>query len=260
MLTRCAAFVWLVAALVRAETGRDAWLRYAPVERAAATPNVVVALDSSPVVQNAQREIARGLRETRVETSIPAENAIVLGTESEVHKSFPEWQIDKTLAEDGFHIATIQRGDLRYTIIAAQNDRGVLYGAFHLLRQIALGGSTDALESPHTPVRWVNQWDNLNGSIERGYGGRSIFWENGHARADLSRVTEYGRLLASVGINGCAVNNVNADPRILAPELLPDLVRIADALRPWGVQLALALDFALVRHAELIEEAKVSLE
>lgn len=66
---------------------------------------------------------------------------------------------------------------------------------------------------------------------------------DGHARVDLSRVGEYGRLLASVGINGCAINNVNADPRILTAPLLPDLVRIADALRPWGVRMAIAVDF-----------------
>ena len=93
------------------------------------------------------------------------------------------------------------------------------------------------------PVRWVNQWDNLDGSIERGYGGRSIFWEGGHARTDLSRVRDYGRLLASVGINGCSINNVNSDLRILTPETIAQAARIADAFRPWGVQAVLSVDF-----------------
>ena len=71
------------------------------------------------------------------------------------------------------------------------------------------------------PIRWVNQWDNLDGSVERGYGGRSIFWEDGHARDDLTRVREYARLLASLGINGCSINNVNADLRVLSPGIFP---------------------------------------
>ena len=75
-----------------------------------------------------------------------------------------------------------------YTVITAANDRGVLYGAFALLRKIALGESIaelDEKQAPYAPVRWVNQWDNLDGTIERGYGGRSIFWDNLHARDDL---------------------------------------------------------------------------
>ena len=241
--------VGLMAACAHAETGREAWLRYAPIEGAGNVPAMAVALDASPVVQNAQREIVRGFqgmlgRTLREASAIPAEDAIVLGTESEVRNAFPEWRADGALAEDGFQVATMWRGGGRYIVVAGQNDRGVLYGAFHLLRQTALGKRLDEMDSPHTGVRWVNQWDNLDGSIERGYGGRSIFWENGHARADLSRVSEYGRLLASIGINGCAINNVNADPRILTPALLPDLVRIAAALRPWGVRMAIAADFA----------------
>ena len=70
--------------------------------------------------------------------------------------------------------------------------------------------STSASE-PSAPVRWINHWDNLDGTIERGYAGRSIFWENGHVLDDLTRVRDYGRLLASVGINGCSINNVNAE-------------------------------------------------
>jgi alpha-glucuronidase len=89
----------------------------------------------------------------------------------------------------------------------------------------------------------VNQWDNLDGSIERGYGGRSIFWENGHVRDDLARVSDYGRMLASLGINACSINNVNANPKILAAEFIPQVARIAEAFRPWGVRVAIAVDF-----------------
>ncbi len=133
----------------------------------------------------------------------------------------------------------------KYILIAGANARGALYGGFALLRKIAGGESLDNMnerQSPYAPVRWTNEWDNLNGTIERGYGGRSIFFENGRVREDLSRVSDYGRMLASVGINGCAINNVNADPRILAPDFIPQVARIADAFRPWGVQVVLSVD------------------
>ena len=94
-------------------------------------------------------------------------------------------------------------------------------------------------EAPSSPIRWVNQWDNFDGSIERGYAGRSIFFDNGHVRPDLTRVSEYGRLLASVGLNGATVNNVNSNLRTLEPEMILELARIADAFRPWGVRMSL---------------------
>ena len=122
----------------------------------------------------------------------------------------------------------------------------MLYGAFALLRKVAVGeslASIDQKDAPYAPIRWVNEWNNIDGSIERGYGGRSIFWEGGHIREDLSRVNEYARLLASLGINGISINNVNANPLVLSAEFVPQVARVADVLRPWGVRLALAIDF-----------------
>ena len=153
---------------------------------------------------------------------------------------------DVHLAPDAFWLKSAADGPLHYTVVTASNDRGVLYGAFALLRRIALGEAItdlDLRETPYAPVRWVNQWDRLNGTIERGYGGNSIFWEDGHVRQDLTRVADYGRLLASLGINGCSINNVNADLKILTPELVPQIARIADAMRPWGVRVAISVDF-----------------
>ena len=130
-------------------------------------------------------------------------------------------------------------------IVTATNDRGVLYGVFALLSKIARNEKVSALhetQQPYAPIRWTDEWDNLDGSIERGYAGLSIFFENGSVRADLTRAGEYARLLASIGINGCAINSVNADPRVLEDHFLPQLARVADAFRPWGVQLAISVD------------------
>jgi alpha-glucuronidase len=248
-----AAFLPLLA---NAETGVDAWLRYAPLHAGetakyrAALPAVVVVSGKSPLVDSAANEFIRGARgmlgrTLRLESQIPSEGAIVITTARGVpgidkHLQAPE------LAPDGYWLKTVHReaGDL--LLVAGAGDRGALYGAFALLRKIATGESIkplDEVASPAAPIRWVNQWDNLDGTIERGYGGHSMFWEQARARTDLSRVAEYGRLLASLGINGCTVNNVNADARVLTSEFLPELARVAEALRPWGVRISISIDF-----------------
>jgi alpha-glucuronidase len=227
----------LIRAL-HADNGHDAWLRYTPryTPQAQTATSVIATINDSPVISSARGELIRAL-------GGKLGNAIVLAT---LDKLPPEWGLKADLAPDSYWLKTVTSGGVRYTVITAPNDRGILYGAFALLRKMSLGESVLALDekqSPAVPVRWVNQWDNLDGTIERGYGGRSIFWEDGHARADLSRVSEYARLLASVGINGCSINNVNSDLRILTPETIAEAARIADAFRPWGVQVVLSVDF-----------------
>ena len=149
------------------------------------------------------------------------------------------------IAPEGFSISQFAAHDHHYWVIAGGTDRGELYGVFRMLEQVAQQKliAADA-ESPSSPIRWVNQWDNFDGSIERGYAGRSIFFDNGHVRPDLSRVSEYGRLLASVGLNGATVNNVNANLHTLDPEMIHELARIADAFRPWGVRMSLSIDLS----------------
>ncbi len=236
--------VFLLAIALRAETGRDAWLRYAP-QKPQTVPAVLAVLGDSPVIGNARDEILRGIRgmagkTLRLESAMPKENAIVLGT----LPAFPK--LSANLPANAYWLKTVHSGNINYTVVTATNDRGVLYGAFALLRKIALGQpvtNLDEQQTPYAPIRWVNQWDRLDGTIERGYGGRSIFWDEGRARGDLTRVRDYGRLLASLGINGCAINNVNADKRILSPDFLPQIASIAAALRPWGVQTVISVDF-----------------
>ena len=221
----------LLTFAARAETGRDAWLRYEPLANPPDLPAVAAIAQDTPLARTAQHELARGIRAMtgrilREETGAPREPAIVLA-------------IDPGLPAGAFAIAHTTR-QIR---ISASDDRGLIYGAFAFLRRYSLAQPLDTREVPAAAIRWVNQWDNLDGSIERGYGGRSIFWEGGHARADLTRAAEYARLLASVGIQACSINNVNANPKLLTPELIPDITRIADAVRPWGVQVAIAVDF-----------------
>jgi alpha-glucuronidase len=250
--------VLTACALAHAETGQAAWLRYASIDDASLRlaysnlPATVVALGDSAVLRSAQSETTRGVRgmlgkTLRAENSMPDESAIVLAPYESLRRLLPALSSLPHLPADGFWLRTLAIHGHSSILIAAPTDRGVLYGAFALLRRIALGEPITDLDeraAPYAPVRWVNEWDNLDGSIERGYGGRSIFFDHGHVAEDLTRAGEYARLLASVGINGCAVNNVNADPRAISTEFLPELARLADAFRPWGVRLAVSVDFS----------------
>ncbi len=212
-------FAILACAAAHAESGYDAWLRYS----SSGSAPVITVVGNSALLESARQELARGFRTPKAET-------IVLGG------------VAANLKPDGY---SLKRVDGKIVVTGA-DDRGVLYGAFALLRKAALGESLARLDEksePHVSVRWVNHWDNLDGSIERGYGGRSIFWDNGVARTDLTRVNDYGRMLASLGINGASINNVNVNPRILAPDFLPEIVRIANTLRAWGVRTVLSVDF-----------------
>ncbi len=243
---------------MRAETGYEGWLRYAAIDDASlrqsyekTLPAVVVTLGSSEVEQSAQAELIRGVRgllnrTERTETALPAEDTILLGTVDEVKKTVPSFDAPTDLITDGFYLKTIPIDGHVVLVVTALNDRGVLYGAFTLLRKMALRESIaglDEQENPYAPVRVINQWDNLNGTIERGYAGGSIFWANGHIVPDLQRAGDYARLLASLGIDGCSINNVNADPRAIDSEHIPELARVAAAFRPWGVRLFVDINF-----------------
>ena len=258
---------WLVSSILlagplcvsaQAETGADGWLRYAPLPDAARAavgplPATLVMLGDSLVLRSARDELVRGINgmtATRVSStaSLPVQgDVIVVGSLAAVRAQLPAVQAPDRLLPDGFWLRSAAVNGRRLLIVAGQDDRGVLYGAFDLLRRVAVGTRLEGLDvrqEPAAPIRWVNEWNNLDGSIERGYAGPSIFFANDNVRDDLTRVSEYGRLLASVGINGADVSNVNANPRVITAAFVPQLVRLAEAFRPWGVRLAVSIDFS----------------
>lgn len=244
-----------------AETGADAWLRYAPLEsRLAQTyqgvPATVVTLRDSEMFSTARDELVRGIqgmlgRSLRVNSSLPEASAIIIGTADQFRKIEPAFKVDAPFEGDAYSLSFRPVRGHDDILILGATDRGALYGTFAFLSKIARGESIAALnevQRPSAPIRWVNQWDNLDGSIERGYGGRSIFFEDRRVRADLTRASEYARLLASVGINGCDVTNVNADLHILDPDFIPQLARIAAVFRPYGVQLGVAVNVSMPKQ------------
>lgn len=247
----------MLPAVAAAETGQAAWLRYAPLEASAMRryqadiPRTIVTLGDAAPVQKAHDEIVLGVRgmlarDLTAAADVRSDGAIVVGTLARVRQALPRLDLPGSIGTDGFRLKSASVNGMRVIVIAGESDRGVLYGAFTWLRKLATGqpiAALDETQAPYAPIRWVNEWNNIDGTIERGYGGRSIFWDAGHIREDLSRVNEYGRLLASLGINGISINNVNANPRVLSPELLPQIARVAGVLRPWGLRVALAIDF-----------------
>lgn len=139
--------------------------------------------------------------------------------------------------------------------VVGLQDKGVLYGMFHLLILLAQKSELvgiQILENPYNDVRMLNHWDNMDefafmGSVERGYAGNSIFFENREIVKDKRRIKAYARLLASIGINSVSINNVNIhelESKLITKELLPEVSKIADIFRSYGVTLFLSINYA----------------
>ena len=184
-----------------------------------------------------------------------------------------ELKIDKTLnLGEGYHLYArpAQQGDnIQYeATITASNPIGLLYGAYELIRlqntdayntgsgnQQNFSKAIDKTEKPQVGLRILNHWDNLDGSIERGYAGKSIFkWEeiklgkNGKggsiSKSLHDRLITYARANASLGINGSVLNNVNASPKMMTAEYINKVRVIANILRPYGIRVYLSINFA----------------
>jgi alpha-glucuronidase len=252
--------------LAAGQTADQAWLKYDLEKRhPIIVPLAVHSLGNSPLEQSAVKELNRnfGAMAGRDASRFTARSRAamggrtIIGTADEIRKALPGVPVPRDLGPDEFWIyggPCSDRyngcGEHNLVVIAGGDERGALYGAFALLRLPAtaeigeLHPENPWRSRPAMPIRWVDEWDNPDGSIERGYGGRSIFFDGGNVRQDLAPVAEYARLLASIGINGCNVNNVNAAPQLLTHESLQGLARAASTMRPWGVHLAMSVAIA----------------
>lgn len=256
--------VALSAPLTRAQAplgpGYAAWLAYNRVNATTVfgaeghIPDTIFALGQDQLEHSSAHELSMGWQDMLgcvprvVDSDQPqlgsgAESIVVIGTQPQVRAWKQKLAEGPTLAADAYRLRRV--GSI--LLVEGGDARGVLYGTFALLRAIAEEHSLltlDESSKPWAPIRWTNEWDNPNGTIERGYGGPSFFFEDGKVRTDLSRAAAYARLLASIGIDGCTINNVNADPHLLLPENLKEIARIADVFRPYGVRLSLSVDIA----------------
>ncbi len=194
-----------------AEDGHQLWLRYkvagmAQVEAPAGSPTI---------------SIARGELENYYQGS-----HVML----RLDPSMPD--------NEGFSFS----GNDDQLVITARRDIGLLYGAYEALRLQATDRLIkDERQQPKFKLRLLNHWDNIDGSVERGYAGESIFeWFH----LDEQLIREYGRANASIGINGTVLNNVNASPQILTKPYLREVRKIADILRPYGIRVYLSINLA----------------
>jgi alpha-glucuronidase len=257
----CLAFL-IVTSGVRptAETGRDLWLRYDPVEDGALRANyrrsasAVVTFGGSATARLAAAELQRGLRgllgvTVPVSRRIEGDGAILVGTPANSPLiAALDWSAPLASAGgDGYLIRSASVGGRRVTVIASQGETGVLYGVFHFLRLMQTrqwAVPLDIAERPRLALRLLDHWDNLDGTIERGYAGGSLWqWADLPARLD-PRIEEYARANASIGINGAVLNNVNANPESLATPYLAKTAALASALRPYGIRVYLSANFA----------------
>jgi alpha-glucuronidase len=245
------------ASIASAEDGYDVWMRYRPVEqpwadryRAALTQ--LVAGRASPPLRVAHAELERGLQGLLGVTRVPArgvsqDGALVIGT----RRSLP-LLAELTLSlpppgSQGYAIRSTTSNGHSILVIAAEDDVGVLYGVFHLLRLMQTRQPLERLELQEQPaiqLRVLNHWDNLDRSIERGYAGQSIWdW---HKLPDYidPRYVDYARANASLGINATVLTNVNSNAVSLRPDYLAKAAAIANVLRPYGIRVLLTVRFA----------------
>ncbi|MBX4269904.1 alpha-glucuronidase family glycosyl hydrolase [Clostridium estertheticum] len=159
---------------------------------------------------------------------------------------------DKTikLVPGGFSIKKSTLNQKNVIEILGKDENGILNGVFSFIRAIYTGSNINEInivDNPRNMVRMINHWDNMSGDIERGYAGKSIFFKDNHIVKNKSRIRDYARLMASVAINGIVINNVNVhkqETKLITDELLPEVKKIADIFREYGIKLYLSVNFA----------------
>jgi alpha-glucuronidase len=243
-----------------ADDGYRMWLRYDKIsdpvllEQYNKSITGWIMEGDSPVLKAAAGELQSGLtgllgRMVPVVSAVKKKGVIVAGTPAG-SKLIRALKLDSKLAgagDEGYIIISTKYRNKEITVIAANNDAGVLYGTFRFLRLIQTHKNLSGLEivdSPKTKVRLLNHWDNLNRSVERGYAGLSL-WDWKRLPDSISqRYTDYARANASIGINGTVLTNVNANALILTHDYLVKVAALANVFRPYGIRVYLTARFS----------------
>ncbi len=241
---------------VAASDGYNLWLNYKPV--AAELQNEynqqiksLLITGDSPTLNIVKGELSSGL-EKMLGKKLPSakssaeQNTIIAGKlENILFAMNPE--IEKGIRQIGGEGFVIFSEPGKNTVITAQSDIGVLYGTYYFLQLVQTGKNISKLNvvsSPGIKIRVLNHWDNLDGSIERGYAGNSLWdWKSLPGKTD-PRYTDYARANASIGINGTVLNNVNANPAMLTPGYLEKVAALANIFRPYGLKVYLSIKFS----------------
>ena len=230
-----------VAQTASAEDGYRLWMRYdsaVPAGQADAAADPVSVRGETPMLAVAAAELRRAR---------PAGlGSVVLARAGDPAIAALRLPVS-ALGDEGYLVRRVTLDGHTVTLVTGNGDRGVLYGTFALLRHIAAGGSADAValsSRPRIALRMLNHWDNLDGVVERGYAGRSLWdWWTLPDYHD-PRYTDYARANASIGINGTVLNNVNAKVESLTAPYIAKAAALADVFRPYGIRVYLSARFS----------------
>ncbi|MRN53707.1 alpha-glucuronidase family glycosyl hydrolase [Paenibacillus monticola] len=252
------------------DSGYNAWLSYPVLPHGSLYDQyvkwcgTVKVTEENETIQAALQEWRQGI-ESMLDIKVSSESeglCIAIGTfqggNAVIRSVFAEDTIAK-VGSEGFAIRT--RAEAGCIAIGGSTPAGVLHGVFHLLRLIGSLSPIEQLDEVVNPVnglRMINHWDNVDGSVERGYAGRSFFYENNRIVDDLERIRDYARLMSSAGINAISINNVNVhewETLFISPAYLPDVSRIAGVFRVYGIRLFLSVNFAGPMHEGELETA-----
>ncbi len=216
-----------------------------------AIPTGIVSMGNGLVFETAVQELKSGLEYVYHQDikglGVENKGCVVLATSNQkIVKDNVKSKALKELDADGFIIKYI--AEKEQLLITANSGKGILYGVFHYLRLLKTETiewqELNVVQKPDYQKRILNHWDNLDGSVERGYAGRSIWQWDSLPQTISPLYKQYARANASIGINGAVLNNVNANPQILTKEYLYKTKIIADQLRPYGIQVYLSVNFA----------------
>lgn len=240
-----------------AEDGYDLWLRYRPIEAASAEryrpmASELVGSAKTPTLLAVEAELQRGLdgllaaNVPRSET-VTRSGALIFGTPAS-SRTIASLNLDlRAAGNEGYVLRSVSIDGRRATVIAAQTETGVLYGAFHYLRLLQTRADVANLNvtaAPRTQIRILNHWDNLDRTVERGYAGQSLWdWHKLPDHVD-PRYVDYARANASIGINATVLTNVNANAVALTPPYLEKAAALANVLRPYGIRVFLTARFS----------------
>jgi len=248
-----------VGVRAKADDGYRLWLRYDPLPgRMIRTyrPGVtsIVVTGHSATLDAIRRELVNGCSgllgsPVPIAGDVRQDGALIVGTpESSPLVASLRWNTQLApLGPEGFRIHSLKLGGHPVIVIASAGEVGALYGAFHFLRLLQTLQPIkrlDVTQKPRLQLRMLDHWDNLDGSVERGYAGKSLWNWSALPGAVDPRLGDYARANASIGINGSLLNNVNANAKILTADYLRKVAAIADVFRPYGVRIFLSARFS----------------
>ncbi len=252
--------LFLISSSAKPEDGYRLWLRYDLISDNQAldeynkTITGFMIQGESPTFSAACEEMQAGLngllgRKVPVVKSTNKNGVIIAGTpeSSPLISSLGIGNKLSGIGNEGYVILTTKYKNKKIFVIAANTDRGVLYGVFHFLRLMQTHKKLSDLSivtAPETKIRILNHWDNLNRTVERGYAGLSLWdWKSLPDSID-QRYIDYARANASIGINSTVLTNVNANALILTKEYLVKVAAFADVFRPYGLKVFLTARFS----------------